>query len=83
MLINSGKSSALKGDRGMKEKYSMFKFVFASLACCLMVVAIITGCGGGNNPAGPTGTEIAADIASGTATTATESLFNDRQSNRR
>jgi len=75
MLINSGKSSALKGDRGMKEKYSMFKFVFASLACCLMVVAIITGCGGGNNPAGPTGTEIAADIASGTATTATESLI--------
>ena len=53
MLVNSGKSSALKGDRGMKERYSMFKFVFASLACCLLAAAMITGCGGGNNPAGP------------------------------
>jgi len=53
MLVKSGKSSALKGDRGMKEKYSMFKLVFASMAFCLLIVALITGCGGGNNPAGP------------------------------
>jgi len=39
----------------MKEKYSMFRFVFASLACCLLAAALITGCGGGNNPSGPTG----------------------------
>lgn len=45
----------------MKEKYSMFRFVFASLACCLMVVAIITGCGGGNNPAGPESGAVATD----------------------
>jgi len=61
MLIESGKSSALKGDRGMKEKYSMFKLVFASLACCLLAVTMITGCGGGNNPSGPSsGTPVAA-----------------------
>lgn len=53
MLVKSGKSSALKGDRGMKEKYSMFRFVLASMAFCLLIVALITGCGGGNNPSGP------------------------------
>ncbi|MBU1107307.1 MAG: T9SS type A sorting domain-containing protein [Candidatus Riflebacteria bacterium] len=37
----------------MKEKYGMFKFVFASMICCLLATAVITGCGGGNNPAGP------------------------------
>ncbi|HAE37155.1 MAG TPA: hypothetical protein DCG57_00775 [Candidatus Riflebacteria bacterium] len=36
----------------MKEKYAMFKFIFASLACCLLAAAMITGCGGSNNPAG-------------------------------
>jgi len=60
MLVNSGKSSALKGDRGMKEKYSMFRFVFASLACCLLAAALITGCGGGNNPSGPSSSTTAA-----------------------
>ncbi|PKL44741.1 MAG: hypothetical protein CVV41_05080 [Candidatus Riflebacteria bacterium HGW-Riflebacteria-1] len=45
----------------MKEKYAMFKFIFASLACCLLAAAMITGCGG-SNPSGP-GSETAVDPA--------------------
>lgn len=68
MLKNQGKSSALKGERGMKEKYAMFKFIFASLACCLLAAAMITGCGGSNNPAGVGLAGLTTSTASGTAT---------------
>lgn len=44
----------------MKEKYSMFKLVFASVAFCLLAIALITGCGEGNNPSGPSGSANAA-----------------------
>lgn len=53
MLTKNGKSTAPKGERGMKEKYSTFRFVFASMAFCLLAIALITGCGEANNPAGP------------------------------
>lgn len=52
------KSSAPKGERGMNYKYSVFKFVLASVTCCLLLAAALTGCGGSNNPSGPTGGSI-------------------------
>ena len=58
----------------MKEKYSMFKFVFASLACCLLAAAMITGCGGSNNPSGPDGSTTVADSGTATVNTSTGTI---------
>lgn len=66
MLTKNGKSSAPKGERGMKEKYSMFKFVFASMAFCLLAIALITGCGEANNPAGPQADAVNAAVTGST-----------------
>lgn len=40
----------------MNSKNSLLKMVFTSIACCLILAAFLAGCGGSNNPAGPTGT---------------------------
>ena len=55
----------------MKEKYGMFKLVFASLMCCLLAAAMITGCGGSNNPAGVGIDSLTSNAASDTATITT------------
>lgn len=39
----------------MKNKFSVLKFVLASVTCCLLLAAILSGCGSSNNPSGPAG----------------------------
>lgn len=39
----------------MNTRYSVVNFIVASVACCMLIAAVLTGCGGSNNPSGPTG----------------------------
>lgn len=66
-MTHPGKSSAPKGERGMN-KYSVFKFVLASVACCMIIAAFLTGCGGSNNPAGASGGSTLSNKLPSTAT---------------
>jgi len=90
-MTHTGKSSAPKGERGMN-KYSVFKFVLASVACCMIIAAFLTGCGGSNNPAGSSGGTTLPSVvpvtASGTVTlsgklidASTNALVNDSNAN--
>lgn len=52
----------------MKNKFSVLKFVLASVTCCLLLAAILSGCGGSNNPSGPTGGTTNASVTPTTVT---------------
>jgi hypothetical protein len=66
----------------MHKKYGFFGFILASLACCMLIAAFITGCGGSNNPSGPSnGTAISNSATTASGTVKLNGLLIDSSTN--
>lgn len=53
--LDSNLFNTPKGERGMTPRGSTIaKFLFASMFICGIIATLLTGCGGSNNPSGPT-----------------------------